>query len=258
MRIWFQSFAPLGRDPLWESYEQVQIRHAQKVARPGTTVDVHGGEVFSTAIDRSVYVESLSVPIAVNNAIKAEKEGYDAFALMCMMDTGFLELKEVVDIPVAFSLESACHVASLLAPKFAFIGHSAHLHQRATEIVKHYGLGEKLVPSGYFTTTMEALQDGFKDPEPVLKEVRKVAKRAAEQGADMLISTCGCTNMILVAHGIKEIEGTPVMDSMGVVIKMAELLVDLKKMGLDRVNRGLYSRLTKEELSSIRKLYKVE
>ncbi len=64
--------------------------------------------------------------------------------------------------------------------------------------------------------------------------------------------------MVLVANSIKELEGIPVIDTVGTVLKMAELLVDLKKMGLERVNRGLYTRVTKKELSAVRKMYKVE
>lgn len=258
MRIWLQSGAAIGKDQLWESYEKVLVKHAQEVARPGNTVDVHGVEVMTTGIERSRYIGSLNTLQIVNNAIKAEKEGYDAFALTSMLDLGFFELREVVDIPVALSLESACHVACLLAPKFALLGYNDISLRRLTEHIKHYGLGERLIPSGSFATTLEVLQEGFKDPEPVLKGVRQVARKAGEQGADILISTCACLSMILVANGIREIEGIPVMDSVGTVVKAAELLVDLKNIGVDRVNRGFYTRMTKEELRAVRKLYKVD
>jgi len=221
-------------------------------------VDIHGVEVMTTGIDRSHYFESLNTTQIINNAIKAEKEGYDAFALACMLDPGFFELREVINIPVVFSLESCCHVSCLLAPKFAFLAYSDIILRRLTEYVKHYGLGDRLVPSGCFSATLETLQDGFKDPEPLLKGAREVAKKAAEQGADMLISTCGCLNMVLVSNGIKEIEGIPFLDSVGTVVKTAEFLVDLKNIGADRVTRGLYTRVTKEELSAVRKLYKIE
>ena len=92
----------------------------------------------------------------------------------------------------------------------------------------------------------------------MLEELRPVARKAAKHGADMLISTSGILTMILATHGITEIEGVPFLDSVGVAIKTAELLVDLKKMGVDRVRRGLFTPLSKEELSDVRKLYNVE
>jgi Asp/Glu/hydantoin racemase len=251
MRIWLQSGAAVGTDLLWEPYERVLRSHAQKIARPGNTVDLHGVKQMTTAVDRSYYLSTLSTLQVVDSAIKAEEEGYDAFALTSMLDLGFFELREVVNIPVVLSLETTCHIASLLAPKFALLGYNEISIRRLTELIKHYGLSERFVVGGSFTTTLEALQEGFKDPEPVLKGAIQVARKVREQGADMLISTCACLNMILVANGIREIEGIPVIDSVGTAIKTAELLIDLKGIGIDRVNRSLYSRLKKEELVTI-------
>ena len=136
MRIWLQSVASLGRNPVWEPYEKVLIKHAQEVARPGTTVDVRGVEIMTAGIDSSHYFEYLNTSQVINNAILAEKEGYDAFALNCMLDPGFFELKEVVDIPIAFALESSCHIACLLAPKFALLAYNDILKRRVSESVK--------------------------------------------------------------------------------------------------------------------------
>jgi len=258
MKIWLQSASAIGRDPLWESYEKALIEHAQRVPRPGTTVTVHGVDKMSTGIDRSRYIEFLNSPKIIDNAIQAEREGYDAFALTCMLDPGFFELREAVDIPVVFAFETSCHLACMLGPKFALLAYNEIILRRLSEYVKHYGLGDRLVPTTSFTVSLEALQDGFKDPEPLLKEARKLAKKADENGTDMLISLCGCMNMIFVSHGIREIEGIPFIDSVGTAIKAAEMLVDLKKMGIDRPRRGLYAPLSKEQLQDIRKLYEAE
>lgn len=258
MKIWFQSATPLGTSLLWKPYEKALNKHVQEVARPGTKVDVHGVKISTPNFDRFLYFESLNTSQIINNAMQAEKEGYDAFALPCMLDPGFFELREILNMPVAFSLESACHVACMLAPKFALVAYDDILLRKVTEKVKQYGLGERLVPSGYFSTTLEALQRGFNDPEPIIKGVRKIAKMAAEQKADMLISTCGCLSMILVSNGIKEVEGIPILDTVGTVVKTAEFLFDLKKMGVDRARRGLYTPINKKELHSVRKLYKLE
>lgn len=258
MRIWLQSASGIGQDPTFEPYETSLIKHAQKVARPGTTVDVHGVDHMARGLVRSRYLQSLNNLQIMDNAIKAEKEGYDAFALTCMLDPGFFELREMVDIPVVFPLETSCHVACLLAPKFAIIGFNEYAQKQLAESVKSYGLGERLVPSGSFACTIVEVMGAFKDPEPVIRGVREVAKKAAEQEADILIPNYGCLNMVLVDHGIMEIEGVPVLDVIGTVIKAAEFLVDLRNIGVHRVNRGFYNRLPKEELAAARKLFKRE
>ena len=63
--------------------------------------------------------------------------------------------------------------------------------------------------------------------------------------------------MVLVENGITEIEGVPILDVIGTVVKTAEFLVDLKNIGVDRVNRGFYTRMAKDELMEVRDMYGV-
>lgn len=256
MKIWLHSATALETDPAFEPYRKALIKHSQKVARTGTQVDVHGGiEVMSAMMDRARYIQSLNIPNIVDNALQAEKEGCDAFVLTCMYDPGFYDLREVLSIPVVFPLETCCTLACLLAPKFTLLGHSDIHLRRLTDMVKNYGLSERYVLCPSFNISLQAMNAGFTDPEPVLKELRPIVKVAAQQGADMLISTSGNLNMILVTHGIKEIEGIPFMDSVGAGIKAAELLVDLKNIGIERARRGLFTPLSKEQLAHVRRIY---
>lgn len=258
MRIWLQSADAFGDNPLFVPYQKALMKRAKEVARPETTVDVYGVEVCATGLDRSRYLEFLNTPQVIENAIMAERENYDAFAMTCMLDPGYYELREVLTIPVVMPLEANCHIACLLAPKFALVAHNDILLRRQTNYVKQLGLGDRLVFSSAFNVSLPTLQKGFVDPEPVVSEVKKIAIKAAENGADMLISLCGNLTMILVSHGITEIGGIPFMDSVATAIKAAELLVDLKKIGIDRVKHGLFTRPNKEEIAAARKLYGVE
>ena len=258
MKIWLQSASGAGEDPVFDLYEKSLINHARKVARSDTTVDIHGVPVMARGYVRSRYIQSLSNLQLINNALKAEKEGYDAFASTCMLDPVFFELRELVDMPIVLPLETSCHIACLLAPKFTVIGFNEYAQKQLAETVRSYGLGERFVPSGSFEISIDkVVQEGFGDPEVVLKELRPVAKKAAEDGADILIPNYGCLAMVLVDNGITEIEGIPVLDVIGSVVKTAEFLVDLKNIGVDRVNRGFYTRMAKDELTEVRDMYGV-
>ena len=258
MKTWLQSGAAVGHDQAWEPYEKALIKHAEKVARPGNTVDIIGTEVMTTGIDRSRYIETLNSLQVINSAINAEKRGYDIFALTSMLDLGFYSLREVVNIPVALSLETSCHVACLLAPKFSLLGYNNISIQRLTSHIKQYGLQDRMIPGRSFPASLDTLQEGFNDPGPILEGASRAAKKAGANGADMLLPTCAILNMILVVNGIREIEGIPVLDTVGTIIKMAEFLVDLADIGIERINHGMYARLPKDELLNIRKLYKIE
>ena len=258
MNIWVQSTSALDKEPLWEPYSKALRKHVQEITKPGTTTDVHGVDVMSPAKSWLSYAEALNVAQEVNNAIYAEREGYDAFVLLCMSDPGFFQLRQVLNIPVVNAGETAFYMSCLLAPKFAMLAYNEAPLRIQTENAKHYGLGERIVPSGTFGISLTELQGGFSDPEPVLKGAREVAKKAREQGAAMLVPGCNCLNMILVANNVRELEGIPVLDAVGTSIKMAEMLVEMKAIGIDRSNLGSYTRVSKEDLTAIRKLYGVE
>jgi hypothetical protein len=64
--------------------------------------------------------------------------------------------------------------------------------------------------------------------------------------------------MVLVDSGVRDVDGVPILDNVGVVVKMAELLTDLKEMGVTRSKKGFYAALSKQELTDIRRLYRGE
>ena len=122
MKIWYQSSMGLG-EPRFDAYERFLKKHVQECARPGTKITVHGIKPHHPGMSRSFYIESLNAQGAINNAIQAEREGYDAFAFGCMTDPQHRSIRECVGIPVAFSLETAAHLACLLADKFTILCH---------------------------------------------------------------------------------------------------------------------------------------
>ena len=55
-----------------------------------------------------------------------------------------------------------------------------------------------------------------------------------------------------------ELGGIPVLDSLGVPIKVAEMMVDLHRIGINRNKMGLYAPMPKAELGNVRKAYGIE
>ncbi|MFC2003512.1 aspartate/glutamate racemase family protein [Chloroflexota bacterium] len=258
MRIWWQSSTALGRDPLWNEYEQSLKNYVQEVARPDTVVDVHGVEVMTPSTERCHYFEDLNTLQVVDNAVQAEREGYDAFVFGHGLDSGSLGIRQIVDIPVLFSAETPFLLACLLSPNFSLIGFNTAALLRAEEWVKYYGLQERYVPGGCFEIDLVQLQQGFTNPDPVIKGATKAAREIIKRGACMLIPSCMCLNMIFADNSVKDIDGVPILDMAAALVKTAELMVDLKALGISRSKSGLYTPVSKEELTQVRKLYGVE
>ena len=255
MRIWYQSSTSMGSDPKWVPYQESLKRHVQKVARPDTSVEVHGVKVSHPLMERSGYAKYLNQGQIIDNAITAEREGYDVFCVGCTLDPGYYEVREVVSIPVAFLAESCFHLASILADKFSLLAHGERTYIALRQKMRHYGVEERFIPSRVFSISMPDLINGFGNPKPVIDVVEEAGREAAGNGVGMFVPACNILNMVLVDAGLREIDGVPILDTAGALVKVAELMFDLKEIGVSRSKTGPFTPLQGEELVSIREVY---
>ena len=258
MKLWFQSCTDMGSNPIWNDYEACVEKHFRKVARPGTEISLRGVKVFSGRTRLYQYDVYLHTSQIIEGAIQAEREGYDAFVQLGMQDYGFLEVREAVSIPVIFPVENALHVASLVAPKIAFLTYSDVMLERLNEKARAYGFADRMTAGGSVELTPQDLSAAFKDPAPVVSLLQAAAQEIARQGANILITAGNPIAMLLVERGITQLGGIRVLDSQGTLVKMAELMVDLHEMGINRDHMGRYAPQPKDLLGATRRLYGVE
>lgn len=258
MKIWYQSGASIGFDPMFSEYEATLKSYLSNVARPGTEVSVHGVELCSPNVDSYMTAGLLQDHQILENLLRAQREGYDAFCVGCMLDPAFYAIREVTDIPVCSMSEASMLLACLLAPNFSLLCHNKALLRRVIELVKRYGLQDRFIECDTFQISLTDVQRAFKDPQIFLEPAREVAREAAKKGVCMFVNCCGCLNMIMAKHNIRQIEGIPVLEGGAALIKITEMLVDLKNMGIHRSRLGLYTAIPKEELAALLKLYGVK
>lgn len=255
MKIWYQTYAALGVDPKWDGYNTTLKSYVRKVARPDTQVDVHGVDKYFTKMTVSEYVQSLHILQVIDKALQAEREGYDAFCIGGTRDLGRESLREVLDIPIAFIAESAYYYACQVARKFGIVGVSAEGVRAHAEEIRYHGLEQRCVPGAHVNSaTVEQAELVLKDPQRAIDRFTEAAKNVIAQGAGALIPGFGAWSSLLGERGIRSIDGVPIVDSIAVVIKTAEMSVDLRKLG----SPGAKKKLKKEELIAARRLYGVE
>ena len=121
MKIWYQSSARLTNDPKMHKYQEALKSHVQNISMPDTKVHIYGVKSSHLFREHSCFVEYLHQAQIIDNAIQAEKEGYDAFCMACTSDPGYYEIREVVTMPVTFLSECCIHLATILADTFSFI-----------------------------------------------------------------------------------------------------------------------------------------
>lgn len=255
MKIWYQSYTAVGADPNWRYYEESLEKHVAKVARPDTKIDIHGVDRFPPKMLECSYFQYLHINQVIENALKAEREGYDVFVLSGMRDFAYNELKDVVDMPLAFIAEASFHMACLLASKFSVIWTGESSLKAGAANVKRYGLEERYVPGINISVTHMELLDAFENnPQKVISKVKDAAKSLADQGAGIVIPGFGGLSSFLAEQGVHEVDGVPILDTQAAVIKTAETLVDLKELGISRSTRVPYHP-SKKDLNEMRKLY---
>ncbi len=258
MKIWYQSAGMIETATKHKEYYPMMKSHFQKMARPGTEVSVHGVERSSPRHHSSRYEELLHHQQIVEKLLQAQREGYDAFCVGCALDPAFYAIREIAEIPYCTLSETSMLLACLLSPNFSLLCHNKQLLLRVTEYVKRYGLTERFIACDDFGIAAADLHRGFDDSEFVMKPARVVAKEAARKGACMFVVAEGVLNMIFARNNIREIEGVPILDGSSALIKVAEMLVDMKKMDIaDASHLGLYTPLPKEDLAFMRKLFGV-
>ena len=95
MRIWYQSYVDYENG---KTYWDRLRKHLEAVVDPGTAVDIKGitpHDSYAHAL-----VEMRCAREVICNAVRAEREGYDAFVVGHFQDAGLYEARSAVGIPV--------------------------------------------------------------------------------------------------------------------------------------------------------------
>lgn len=257
MKIWYQAYNASGRvDPEWRYFDEACETYIPKVARPDTEIHFSWVEKRAPKMTLSKYIQYLHVGQIIECAIRAEREGFDAFVLGGMRDLGYAEIREVVDIPVVFMAETSYLVACLLAPKFSLIHTDEGPLQDAMALIKKYGLEDRSLPGthiGYSHTDLIAACES--EPERIVKEVKAAGRTAIKQGCGILVTGFAALSVFLAEQGIRQIDGVPVLDSQAAVIKAAEMMVDFRRLGMPKPRKGPLFDVSGTDIQTARRKY---
>jgi len=257
MRIWCQSSGALGKDAAWGPYDLSLRRHIQEVVKPQTTVDLYGSDFTVPGIGRHRAPIDIIQSQAIRNAMRAEEQGYDAFVQLSTNDAGFSEIRELVNIPVIFITETCLHLAYLLSDKFAFFTHNEVVLNRITEVAERYNMTHRMVPGGHLDLFgYSDIMNLYQNPKRHVDSVVKVVKEIGARGANLLLPAALSLNQWLVDNNLQEIDGIAILDATGAAVKMAELMVDFKAIGINRSPK-YYTSPQPDVLEGLKKVYGV-
>ena len=259
MKIWHQSFTDLTTMPL---YAKTIDAHARRIMGPDTTVVPHGLRPGTYAngvapIDaiRYRYLEALNEQQVCEAVLTAEREGYDAVAIGCFFDPALRSLRSLVDIPVVSLAESCMLTACSIGRAFGLVTLCVDEVDNLRDLAGLYGLSGRLssvvgLTPGIDEHDLEASQE---ETGPILQNALQACRQVIDGGADVIIPGDGVLNEFLVRHGVTEVDGVPVLDSLGVLFHHAQMLARLRRStGLTASRRQYYAKPPREMLTVAR------
>ena len=244
MKIWYQSFTVLEDVG---PYAKLLEGHLSTRVSPGTSVDFHGMEpgTYPSAYPGThigyAYLAGLHKEQFVAAALRADRDGYDAFLIATIPDTGFEEIRSLVDIPVVAYGNASVAVAATLAPKVGIVNFIDALQPQLRRNMDLYGFADLVGPIVSIGRGFDDIVAAYDEPGPLLEAFTAAARTAIDQGAQVLVPGEGPLNVLLAHHGITRVDDVPVLDSLGVAVAMCELRARTHRMSdLRPPRRGFY------------------
>lgn len=260
MRIWYQSFTVLDDVP---HYRDALARHLLSVASPGTEVTFRGMDPGTYPSDYPgvhigySYLASLHREQFVLGAQRAEEEGYEAFIIGTIPDTGFEEARSIVDMPVVAFGNASIGYASQLGSCVGIVHFIPQLKDQIRRNIRNYGFGDLVGPIVQVETAFHDIMAAYAEPSGLLGAFERAARTAIAAGANVIVPGEGPLNVFLADQGVTRIDDVPVIDSVGTLLQLAEVRAAARRRtGLKPGRSGFYyAQPPAEAVRAIRTFY---
>jgi allantoin racemase len=228
MRIWWQSFVDREQNA---PYLDRLAAYLGELADPGTTVDVVGLSPPDRGFGR--LTELRCAVLAVDNALEAAAQGYDAFTFGHFQDPGLYEARSAVEIPVVGLGEASLHWAAQLGRHLALVTIDPVFDRYHLEQADRYGLGGRVRHVVGLGLTVEDFAPAFAGEEGgvarLAERVSEAVRPAVEEGADVVVPAGALVALLLAGRRGLTVGHAPVVNSVAVALKQTEVAVKLRE-----------------------------
>lgn len=248
MRIWHQSMTELQQ---LGAYQASLETHARKILEPGQSIAVHGmpagayrGRSPTAALANAFAHHRILDPV-LDHAVRAEREGFDAFVVGSFSEPFLRELRSAVDIPVVSVSEATMLVACSIGRRAAPISNDPAIAWLVGQSIELHGLGARIHRPVSIEPALDEheMAAAFSAPARLVESFTATARRAIDEGADVIIPAEGVLSEFLWTQGVTAIGRVPVLDSFGVAWCHAAMMAGLRaKTGLSVSRERHYRR----------------
>ncbi|MGI4807546.1 MAG: aspartate/glutamate racemase family protein [Janthinobacterium lividum] len=254
VRIWFQSATEM--DPNGP-YAAALRRHGKKVLQPGTVLDLHGvppgswaGQQPSALFGYPAIFLAVLAPAFLANAVRAEREGYDAFVVGTFIEPFLRELRSAVGIPVVSSLEATLLVGCTAAHQVGLVTINEALCRSLQTSIERHRLGARVVSVMALDPPLDeaGVIAALDTPGPALDAFASIGRRVVAAGADAVIPAESILATLTADAGLHGIEGAAVLDAIATPLAFTEMLVTLHRRAGLRTGRRWHTTMPAPEL----------
>lgn len=226
LRIWHQGISDLTA---MGDYPELLKAHAVDCTDLSTVVDVHGvargtypNGVAPMTVLRHSSLESLLGQQLVMNAVRAEREGYNAVAVTCFFDPVLAEMRDAVSIPVVSIFESTVRWGLERHPRLVMLAMDTPQAGHLRGLVKRMEVEESRVVIATMAPEMnEHDLGGLENAPQVLERVATVVHALDLSDDDAVVPAEGYFNLMLARAGYNACGANPLVDSVGVLLRDA-------------------------------------
>ncbi len=228
MKIWYQSFT----DPEQHAAYFERLReHLEHLASPGVELRVEG--MSPSAAELHSLTEFRCARLAVRNAIRAERENYDAFLLGHFQDAGLDVARSSVRIPVLGLGKTSLFFARLQDRTIGLVTINPVFISWHEQQISAYDLQDQVVGITAIDSDVDDFVEGFGSESAgrrIRDSVTHQAEPLIERGAEIIIPAGGLPMLLLAGGGPFDIEGTPVLNGIAVLLNLGETFVNLRQL----------------------------
>lgn len=246
MRVWEQGLVATYSIP---GYKELIAEHYRAFQRPDTSIEIHGvkdeaSEASARIAGQAVihaYTHRMHDNQVLKNVLRAEREGFDVVLLGMLQDPVLREARGIVDIPVLSYGEVSMLTACTLGERFSFICINPQMDALVQQMIRDRGQEARAARTVYMDCGYADLSAAVEGrPENFFRAFEAAAKRALDNGADVLLPGQTIIAELLWKAGITRFEEAVVLDPRLPMLRMAEMLVDMRNIGLSVARRGFY------------------
>ncbi len=229
----------------------------RRIARPDTEFDVINiADMYPLRNNQWLYFRYVCTDATLEKVMWGEKQGYDSVFISCNLDIGLHEARQLVDIPVTATLESAALISHMMGSTFSLVTVDDQNGKIQESMLTTYGLHDHFASQRPFHIDANDLYPDQTPTGEIIEAVLSAARACVDKdGAEVIIPGCTLAGSVLTHEvpNVEEVIGAPVLDGMVTGFKMAEMMADLKALGIPTVSRsGWFEKLPKDDFNKLR------